>query len=300
MFSRLLLSSLPLLVAAAVFASPAGAPAQESFIAEEPPAEFQEAMPATPQPGAEPHLHEPAAIQKALLLELTSGDTLEKDKEITYILTLRDSGGRPVTEEMLEEQHEAKVHVFAIDAGLEDFHHIHPEPGKDAGAFVASFTPATARGYHIFADVKLAGHAPQLVPAFVEGAEPCGSCCAPQALSTEAAADTYKAELSFAGPLKAGTEVHGEIAIRDAEGKPVDKLEPVMGAYAHILAFPANCQGALHLHAHGAVPAGNDDRGSTPVAFMLTPEKPGFLKIFAHVRIGGQDRFFPFGVEAGG
>jgi hypothetical protein len=80
------------------------------------------------------------------------------------------------------------------------------------------------------------------------------------------------------------------------DGKPFDKLEPVLGTFAHVVAFSDDYHSVLHIHPLGAEPKNDEDRGGPTMQFHLIPEKAGFAKLFAQVLIGGKQLFVPFGV----
>jgi hypothetical protein len=87
-------------------------------------------------------------------------------------------------------------------------------------------------------------------------------------------------------------------AIRvDRGGAPVRTLEPVMGAFAHIVAFGEDYQSVLHVHPMGDEPQNDRARGGPELPFHFEPANSGFSKIFAQVRINGRDIFAPFGVD---
>ncbi|MBX9591216.1 MAG: hypothetical protein K2X43_18160 [Hyphomonadaceae bacterium] len=52
----------------------------------------------------------------------------------------------------------------------------------------------------------------------------------------------------------------------------------------------------LHVHPMGVEPTRDTQRGGPRLDFHIAPAKPGFVKLFAQVRIGGRDLFAPFGI----
>ena len=51
-----------------------------------------------------------------------------------------------------------------------------------------------------------------------------------------------------------------------------------------------------HVHPMGKEPTNAGDRGGPELMFHLEPSKPGFVKLFAQVKVGGKEIFVPFGV----
>lgn len=242
--------------------------------------------------------HKMESYAKATLRgAIALSSTLEKGKETQFTLTLRDAGGQPVPMSGLEERHTKKMHLLVVDASLADYHHLHPEEGKEPGTYVFSFTPHTAYSYIVYADVKPAGGSPQMVAVMLQGADACADACVDKAVVDTAVFEGHKAYLAFAGKtLKAGEDARGELFITDDNDAPFTSLEPVMGAYGHIVGFYEGFGAVMHAHPLGKEPAAGTDRGSSPISFMLHPENEGFLKIFAQIRAGGKDIFLPFSV----
>jgi hypothetical protein len=69
-----------------------------------------------------------------------------------------------------------------------------------------------------------------------------------------------------------------------------------MGAYAHIVGIADDFETIAHVHPLGAEPTSPEQRGGPDFDFHVEPAKPGFLKLFAQVRVDGRDVFLPFGV----
>ena len=69
-----------------------------------------------------------------------------------------------------------------------------------------------------------------------------------------------------------------------------------MGAYGHIVGIGGDWSSIAHVHPLGAAPHAPGDRGGPTLEFHLQPATPGFLKLYAQVRVGGRDLFLPFGL----
>jgi hypothetical protein len=220
---------------------------------------------------------------------------VEKDKEASFMLTLLKKDRVPAAPDDLVERHTKKLHLLIVDESLNDYHHLHPENAGNRWRF--SFTPKTAHNYRIWADVQVRDEAPQMMSMLLKGAQPCAESCVDDKAITTAEFSGNKAELSFAEGLVAGKPAEGKLSILSAESKPLENLEPVMGAYAHIAAFTADFGHVVHVHPLGKEPQNDGDRSAAPLSFMLHPEKPGVLKIFAQVKVDGKDIFLPFSVN---
>ena len=107
--------------------------------------------------------------------------------------------------------------------------------------------------------------------------------------------DGYTFTLALGGEAKAGEAVTGNITV-SKDGKPFNQLEPVMGAFAHVVGFGEDYSSVLHIHPMGKEPTSDSERGGEKLEFHIEPEKSGFVKLFAQVRINEKDIFVPLGM----
>lgn len=211
---------------------------------------------------------------------------------------LKDSAGKPLGLERIEIAHTRRVHLLVIDESLSDYQHLHPEPGKEDGSFAASFTAKTGHDYKVWVDVTPVGGAQAFVPVVLKGSEDCKKACVDQTPIARVEQDGLIFTLSFEEPPRAGKAVMGKLEVTDASGKAVTKLEPVMGAYAHIVGFGEAGDSVAHVHPMGEEPKAETDRGTAPLSFHIEPAVSGFIKLWAQVRYDGKDLFVPFGFDA--
>jgi hypothetical protein len=94
--------------------------------------------------------------------------------------------------------------------------------------------------------------------------------------------------------LKEGQASLGTLTITDAKGNVFNQLEPVMGAYAHLVGFVDDYQTIAHIHPTGVEPTKPTDRGAGKLQYHFQPEKAGTMRLFAQVQIGGKNKFAPF------
>lgn len=224
-------------------------------------------------------------------------EKLKKGELYSGSITLKDSAGKAVSLDGLKEVHTQKIHALVVDQSLGDYHHLHPEyTGKD-GVYTFSFTPGSARDYKLWVDIAPTSGAPQLVSVMLPGTEPCAQECVEKTLNDRGEFFTSKAVVTFDKPPAVGVQSVGMITLTDPKGAPIRNLEPVMGAYAHVVGFYDDFATVQHLHPQGDEPSSADARGASPLTFALTPEKAGFLKYFVQLRVNGQDVFLPMGVD---
>lgn len=224
-------------------------------------------------------------------------DVLKTGEENVLTLKLTGADGNPVTLDQLQEVHTKKVHWLVADETLGDYHHLHPQAGNEPGLYTASFTPEKDGNYKVWVDITPVGATQQYIPVVLAGAKPCASSCVEKTISSEGESDGLKANLSFEKPLAVGEADMGKVSITDKDGKPVTDLEPVMGAFAHVVAFYDDFATVAHVHPMGEEPKSDTERGGPDLMFHLEPEKAGFLKIYVQVKRGGKDVFIPLGTQ---
>ena len=82
----------------------------------------------------------------------------------------------------------------------------------------------------------------------------------------------------------------------DDDGAPAMAvpLEPVMGAFAHLVAFDRARSGFAHLHPAQADLTQRPDALHPQLDFKLTIPRAGRYVIWAQVNLAGSERFAPF------
>ena len=118
-------------------------------------------------------------------------------------------------------------------------------------------------------------------------------------VNTTAEVDGYRFELTTENnePLQAGKATVVKVKVTGPDGRGFSKLEPVMGAFAHMVAFPADLASVTHVHPMGAEPKTAAERGGPDLSFHVEPDKAGYQKFFLQMQIGGKDKFAAFGLN---
>jgi hypothetical protein len=236
----------------------------------------------------------PAKIIKA---SVDTDEPLQVGRKAQAHLYLGTLLGEPVLPSDLREVHTQKIHLLIIDQSLTDYHHEHPEAGKTSGEYSFSFTPQKPGPYQVWADVQpyLTGiqeYAPAKISAPTNG-----EALSDQVEKLTASVGGLRYKLSFeALPIKAGEPATGKVRILREDGTPVTELEPVMEAFAHLVAFHADCKTVLHIHPKGTRRLTSNDRGGPELEFQFYSPKPGFYRLFVQTQINGQQSFAPFGL----
>ena len=112
---------------------------------------------------------------------------------------------------------------------------------------------------------------------------------------------------------------HYELLIPKAEGSSQDQsiilrlrvtddsgqlstLSPVMGAFAHMVAFDPELNGFAHLHPlENALPAKKDELHPGELTFNFMPPKEGRYRLWAQLKLDGsaKETFVPFDLDVG-
>lgn len=229
-----------------------------------------------------------------LALEAAAALEAGKTTQVTVKLNAA-TDGKPLTFDDLKEAHTKKLHLLVIDPSLSDYHHIHPVAGKNPGEYVFDFTPLKNDSYRVWADVIPVATDKQEYVQTDMGTSSKEKASIDKATSMTAMVDGYIFTLALDDEPKAGAPVMGSVTITK-DGQPFTQLEPVMGAFAHVVGFTEDYNSVLHVHPMGKEPSSDAERGGPKLEFHIEPEKAGFVKLFAQVRIGGKDIFAPFGI----
>ena len=238
--------------------------------------------------------HSNGAEQATISVAASTAQPLKSGEKNEVTLVLKKQNGSSVTLDDLKEAHTEKIHVLIIDPTLTDYHHEHPVPGANPGEYRFSFTPRTAGPYRLWADLVPADTEKQeyaiadLGGAFSGGEIPNRS----PNLTTTVDGLTYT--VTFEEPLKGGKAVMGKLTVKDGSGTVFSALEPIMGAYAHLVGFSEDRKTIAHIHPMGEEPKNPSDRGAGELQFHIQPETAGLVRLFAQVQIGGQSKFAPF------
>lgn len=231
-----------------------------------------------------------------VVLRLDAGSAPATGRATRFTLSMATLSGKPVGPRDLAVSHTELLHLLVIDPSLGDYQHLHPAPGRVYGTWEFEMTPRRAGLYRVFADftpvatgLGLYAHADFEVPgAPAPAIEP--------ERSTEA--DGFRYEFSLrGGELRAGRTAELDLTVRAGEAGREVPLEPVMGAYAHVVAFDPGRLGFAHLHPMAVDPLAPPDAVAPRLAFQVAIPSPGRYVVWGQVKIGGVDRFAPFGLD---
>jgi hypothetical protein len=225
--------------------------------------------------------------------------------EIDGTLTLRTSSGKPIGPEDLLVVHTKRLHLMVVDPTLTDYQHVHPTPGKTRGEWAFSFSPRRTGVYRLFADFTPiatglglyantdvdVGGTPDLVSRPDEVATATKPASGAEHVVER---DGFRFALTTSTAMpRARQPIELTFTVTATNGGKVP-MQPVMGAYAHLVAFDAERSGFAHLHPTQADPLAPPDRVRPELRFKLTIPRAGRYVIWAQINLGGREQFLPF------
>jgi hypothetical protein len=217
---------------------------------------------------------------------------IRMEKSSKAILTITHKDGTPLRDEELAVVHTRKLHVFVVDDSLKDYQHVHPEPTTTAGEFTFSFNPKTSNGYRAWAEFT-AAKTNQMQRTFAlvpyTGIRP----TAPAKPYTETNKEGINVRWNSDVPLQKNTDSIVSVEFTDSSGNPLKTLEPIMGAYAHLVGFSADRKEILHCHPLGTEPKKESERGGPILSFHVTPTFDGLVQFYLQIKHVGKEVFIP-------
>jgi len=208
---------------------------------------------------------------------------------------ITDPRGR-VIRDGFEPSHERELHLIAVRRDTAIFEHVHPRRAAD-GTWSVELPLREPGTYRVYADFQLDGEKRTLATdVFVPGDFQPNPL--PEPSATDEAAG-YDVELR-AGGLRAGEE--GELTFAVTRGgRPVEYLQPYLGAKGHLVALREGDLAYLHVHptggdahSHGGEAAQAHDN---EVPFAATLPTPGRYRLFLQFKTDDRVRTVGYTME---
>jgi len=232
-----------------------------------------------------------------LVMRIVAERDPQPGQPVQVVAALSTPAGRPVPIEQLRETHTEKFHLLIIDPTLEDYHHVHPQATRVPGEYVFEFSPRNGGTYRLFADLlpDATGRPVQAVAdLLVAGDVPVDRT----AFAKQMTVGGYEFTLT---PPSEGIRARAagiiSLSIRHSGAERAVKLEPVMGAFSHMVAFDANRTGFAHMHPLQEGLEVQLDETEPELSFVFYAPQAGSYVVWAQVKINGRELFAPFRLE---
>ena len=236
-------------------------------------------------------------VRSPVVMALKADRDPALNQPVHFILTLRTASGKPIAPDDLLVAHTRKLHLLVVDPTLSDYQHIHPEPGKRPGEWVFAMEPGRPGIYRVFADFTPAATARSLY-ASADFTVPGSVATITRSPNNTWQAAGFNFELIGSAEIRARQPANLRLHI-ESQGtvkRPVP-LQPVMGAFAHLVAFDEARSGFAHLHPNEIDLAKAPDPLRPELTFKITIPQPGRYVIWAQVNLAGSEVFVPFWIE---
>jgi hypothetical protein len=241
------------------------------------------------------------AAKSPVLMTVTTDAPAAAGEPVSGVISLRTSSGKPIAPQDLLVVHTKLLHLMIADPSLTDYQHVHPQPEKTPGDWRFSFMPRFGGTYRLFADFTPVATGRSLyanADLEVSGAAAAANT-APVVSSHGDVLGTSEREglryqLRAASlPIRARQPADLTLEVVAANGGAVP-LEPIMGAFAHLVAFDAARSGFAHLHPAQTDPLAAPSRMHPELKFKLTIPKAGRYVIWAQFNVATHEVFVPF------
>jgi hypothetical protein len=242
-------------------------------------------------------------------------------------LSVFDARHQPVRD--VAPDHGKMMHlVIAKWPGASEFLHLHPTM-PDEGVFAFSFTPPSAGRYVYFADVLLQSGEGDTVTGTIDvgpgattheptlddpddsfaASPPMDASRAGNAVSDAGGGMTMAWVDGGPGLLRALELAKLTFELRDASGRPVERLDPYMGMAGHMLILRDDATMFAHVHPTGtvagrmgAMPRGHLAMMTEPIdgaraSFPYAFPKAGFYRVWIQMKYAGSIRTGVFDVK---
>lgn len=233
----------------------------------------------------------------AVRATITTDKPLVPGKPAQAVLHLRRGEDEPVTLSDLIETHTRKIHLLVVDQSLRDYHHEHPQPTTTPGDYAFEFTPRKPGSYLAWADLRpMPFGLQEYEKTTIEGT---GNPEPIMGKEPRFVGDSggLHFELTLPQPaVHVGEPTLAKLRITKPDGSGFARLEPVMGAFAHLVGFNEDTETVLHMHPTGAPITSESERGGPELAFKIYATKPGYIRLFGQVQVEGRQVFVPFGL----
>ena len=242
-----------------------------------------------------------------LKLDFRALDEPVLGKPCRFEMNLRQFDGSPLNASDVALSHTQKIHLLAVDESLSDYQHHHPTADSlYDGVWNFELTPRKPGKYVVFLDF-IPVRSPRRVllkSSFeVSGKSRSDEHSAPvkHPLVRKLGENLFELAILSNDADASDPTVNLRLRVTDESGK-LTTLSPVMGAFAHMVAFDQDLNGFAHLHPlENPLPPKRDDLQAGELTFNFLPPQEGSFRLWAQLKLQGSEleTFVPFDLEIG-
>lgn len=226
-------------------------------------------------------------------------DTPVVDSLCKFEFKIEKSDGSPLTSQDIALSHTQKIHLLVVDETLQDYHHVHPDADTlFDGLWHFSLTPKLSGKYSVYLDfIPLKSPRRVLLSSSftVPGK---GSIFEDRIENLNFSFENLKFKLEKSLSNNISDQIQLTLIAKNELGEDID-LHPIMGAFAHMVAFDSNVAGFAHLHPiSDELPSSLNPIFNGPLTFGFVPPSNGIFRLWAQVKINNSKEIFvPFDLD---
>ncbi|GAA2771974.1 hypothetical protein GCM10010521_57440 [Streptomyces rameus] len=212
------------------------------------------------------------------------------EKSELRFAVVHDGTGHSLT--AYQREHGKELHLILASRDLTVYRHLHPTRASD-GTWSTPVELSKAGSYRVFADFKPEGGAAVTLGTDLAAAGTYKPAALPEHNVT---ADIDGYEVKLKGDLIPGRARELTLTVTK-DGKPVQDLQPYLGAYGHLVALRSGDLAYLHVHPNGE-PGDGKTQSGPEVSFTATAPSVGAYRLFLDFQHQGKVRTAAFTVHA--
>ncbi len=215
------------------------------------------------------------------------------DAAAAWTFHLLDPGGRPFMAHEIGITHTERIHCLLVDETREHYLHLHPVVDETGSRFTLEVPPLPAGEWVLFTEFvpRETRRVAMTRTTFSirHGAE-AGGLGADQGRIPRLELTTNGEGVSF----KAGRDYRMILTVRSPAAGEAVRLEKVMDAYAHLVAFDGAVRGYVHMH---PLIESLDGGEEATMEFLFHPPRPGDYRVWVQIQYSGSPFFRAFDFE---
>jgi hypothetical protein len=227
-------------------------------------------------------------------------DPLAIGKPCRFEMNIKQADGSPLSDEDVALSHSRKIHLLAIDPSLEDYQHLHPEPDPlFKGIWRFTLTPKKHGDYRVYLDLIPLRSPRRVLLGATFNVPGKADVLSPRKDGLQISQNNRTFILEPVQETDLKPEIKLRFSALDNDGNDLP-LRPVMGAFAHLVAFDPFTNGFAHLHPlEYEPPKAVDDSREGPLTFTFKSPKPGNYRLWAQIKVADdvEESFLPFDLE---